>query len=68
MVHLRTARQMRQAKGGTPHQPDSAVTAAHCVEITLLTEIVDNFHQVRLGDTGPRLWGKHRDNKPADQQ
>jgi hypothetical protein len=32
-------------------QPDSAGTAAHCVEITSLTEIVDDFHQVRLRDT-----------------
>jgi hypothetical protein len=33
------------------HQPNSTVTAAHCVEITSLTEKVDDFHQVRLRDT-----------------
>src|SRR5262249_26273731 len=32
------------------HQTDAAVTAAHCVEITLLTEIVYDLHQVRLRD------------------
>ncbi len=33
------------------HQTDAAVATAHCVEITLLTEIVDDLHQVRLRDT-----------------
>jgi hypothetical protein len=32
------------------HQTDAAVATAHCVEITLLTEIVDDLHQVRLRD------------------
>jgi len=32
------------------HQTDAAVTAPHCVEIALLTEIVDDLHQVRLRD------------------
>jgi len=33
------------------HQTDAAVATAHCVEITHLTEIVDDLHQVRLRDT-----------------
>ena len=33
------------------HQTDAAVATAHCVEITLLTEIVDDLHQVCLRDT-----------------
>ena len=33
------------------HQTDAAVATAHCVEITLLTEIVDDLHQMRLRDT-----------------
>ena len=33
------------------HQTDAAVATAHCVEITLLTEIVDDLHQGRLRDT-----------------
>src|SRR5262249_32184574 len=32
------------------HQTDAAVATAHCVEITFLTEIVDDLHQVRLRD------------------
>src|SRR5205823_13725988 len=32
-------------------QTDAAVATAHCVEITHLTEIVDDLHQVRLRDT-----------------
>src|SRR5437016_8075137 len=33
------------------HQTDAAIATAHCIEITLLTEIVDDLHQVRLRDT-----------------
>src|SRR5262249_47433713 len=36
---------------GFSHQTDAAVATAHCVEITLLTEIVDDLHQVGLRDT-----------------
>ena len=36
---------------GFSHQTDAAVATAHCIEITLLTEIVDDLHQVRLRDT-----------------
>src|SRR5262249_45161183 len=32
------------------HQTDAAAATAHCVEITFLTEIVDDLHQVRLRD------------------
>jgi len=30
------------------HQSDAATATAHCVEVTLLTEVVDDLHQVRL--------------------
>src|SRR6516225_9242987 len=33
------------------HQTDAAIATAHCVEITVLTEIVDDLHQGRLRDT-----------------
>src|SRR6516165_3185414 len=32
------------------HQTDAAIATAHCIEITLLTEIVDDLHQGRLRD------------------
>src|SRR5215472_12543811 len=32
------------------HQTDAAPATAYCVEITVLTEIVDDLHQVRLRD------------------
>src|SRR5690349_13879664 len=36
---------------GFAHQTDAAVATAHCVEITFVTQIVDDLHQVRLRDT-----------------
>ena len=36
---------------GFSHQTVAAVATAHCVEITLLTEIVEDLHQVCLRDT-----------------
>ena len=36
------------------HQPDSAVTAAHCFEITILTEIVETF--IKCAFEIPKLW------------
>jgi hypothetical protein len=50
IVNLKTAKALGLTFYDAVHASDSAVTAPHCVEVALLTEIVDDLHQVRLQD------------------